>query len=416
MYFPLVPLLVDKVAVLLNAPDQERRKWLASFMFILQGVDDSLLKDYVDRETEKRIQVFLNLIQRSLDEFEWPGKDFAMLKRSIPVSSNKFFTVGYVDKPGTIEDSIALAPTGLSAASLSGSRPKLELTKHASRLSLTPVGNSPAAKQQKAQKKKKKDSKKGPEIITSAPGSPATGHVVRGVTKMTGLSEIEGRKEALFVREISFTALDIASAFIRLFPRFVQQRDMFEKIWGLFITLLAKPQAVSFLTVAIHSIASFIPDFKSRLFRKANSVCPDLVYEVLRLCNSSIQSTRDEAATLFVVLFQTNFAETKNVDRVRLQAIIGIIKYLGTSDDIVFERLLASLSAITKHFKNNEPSIAQVTEQLDVKIRSIIADHKKMQQYEYDPEMIADLYHGSSIEVPISTKYKKCNPFVFADI
>jgi hypothetical protein len=213
---------------------------------------------------------------------------------------------------------------------------------------------------------------------------------------MTGLSELEARKEALFVRETSFIALDVATAFIRLFPRMVQQREMFEKIWGLLITLLAKPQAVTFYSIAVQAIAAALPDFRARLFRKANSVCPDLVYEVLRLCNSSIQSTRDEAATLFVTLFQNNFAETKNVDRVRLQSIIGIIKLLGQSDDISFDRLLTSLSTITKHFAKVEPAIATVTEQLDVKIRSIIADHKKMQHYEYDPEMISDLYYGSS--------------------
>ena len=58
-----------------------------------------------------------------------------------------------------------------------------------------------------------------------------------------------------------------------------------------------------------------------------------------------------------------------------------------------WDRLLNSLKAV-KIFMRTEPAISPVFEELEARIRGIIADNHKIQQYNYDPEMIGDLYYG----------------------
>jgi len=121
--------------------------------------------------------------------------------------------------------------------------------------------------------------------------------------------------------------------FLKHFRKLAIQREMFEKVWKIIILLLSKDQSVSFVTILMEKLFYLVPQYKRYLFAKSNSVCTDLVSQALRLCNSSILPIRNEAVTLYTELFKNNFAETKNVDRVRLQSTVGIIRLLDDVDD-----------------------------------------------------------------------------------
>jgi len=56
------------------------------------------------------------------------------------------------------------------------------------------------------------------------------------------------------------------------------------------------------------------------------------------------------------------------------------------------------MSVIAGHFAR-QPELANVIKQLDAKIRTIIADNQKMQQYKFDPETMADLYFKISSQL-----------------
>lgn len=95
-------------------------------------------------------------------------------------------------------------------------------------------------------------------------------------------------------------------------------------------------------------------------------------------------------------IFKVNYKLASNVDRTRLQSTIGITKLVGQTTSESFGRLFNSLAAISKYFSGEEKKIGVVVEQLETKIRAIITDNLKIQQFEYDPETIVDLYYGIS--------------------
>jgi hypothetical protein len=99
MYFPLVLTVIDQHEALESAPEDFQSKVMACFMWVLQGMSESLMREYIDRESEKRLFTFLSLVEKALLLFRWQDKQYAMVKRAVPLEPNKHFTVGYID-PG----------------------------------------------------------------------------------------------------------------------------------------------------------------------------------------------------------------------------------------------------------------------------------------------------------------------------
>jgi len=62
---------------------EERRKLFASFMFILKGLPHQVLRDYWEKETEKRTLLFFQLVVLCLEEFE---------VRTLPTCLNSILT------------------------------------------------------------------------------------------------------------------------------------------------------------------------------------------------------------------------------------------------------------------------------------------------------------------------------------
>jgi hypothetical protein len=246
-----------------------------------------------------------------------------------------------------------------------------------------------ATRKEVTKKDKKRSSSQRPDPSDTA----EVGHVVKSVQKIGSLSEMAATKEANFVREISRIALDVGLSFIKNAPRMLRNREPFEKVFAVLMALLRHNQPASLLSILLEKLFSLIPQFSSRLFAKSNSITPELVYHVLRLCNSTVDSTRNEAASLYAFLYEQNFAEVKNVDRVRLQTTIGVIKLLGAATH--YAPLLNSVKSVKEHFQGNA-AISQVVGSLDSRIRSIITDHKKMHDYEFDSETMIDLYYQVS--------------------
>jgi hypothetical protein len=135
------------------------------------------------------------------------------------------------------------------------------------------------------------------------------------------------------------------------------------------------------------------------LFSKGNTIVGELTVAILKRLNSPINTIRDDASSFYEFMFENNLAQTKNVDRMRLQSIIAIIRIVGESSDsseAAFARLLNSLKVVKRKVSATAPQVAAVIKELDEKIRSIISDNMKMKQYSYDPDMTADLIYDIS--------------------
>jgi hypothetical protein len=196
--------------------------------------------------------------------------------------------------------------------------------------------------------------------------------------------------------QASVVVLEVMNVFVTQFESAMARRDVFENAFRVLIHLFRPNQSTAFLTILQRKWYFWVSKWGTRLFLKRNSICGDLVTEVLTKCNSRVATTRSEASTLLTQIFKVNYQLTSNVDRSRLQATIGITKLVGQTSSESFGRLFSSFAAISKYFAGEEKAIGKVVEQLETKIRSIITDNLKIQQFEYDPETIVDLYYGIS--------------------
>jgi len=207
-------------------------------------------------------------------------------------------------------------------------------------------------------------------------------------------------QELICAANLSYQAgiivLDVVSTFVTYFETALQRRDVFEQAFSVLIHLFRSSQSTSFLTVLQRKWYNWLSRWGVRLFLKRNSICGDLMTEVLAKCNSRVHITRSEASTLLSQIFKVNYTLASNVDRSRMQATIGITKLVGQTSSESFGRLFNSFAVISKYFATEEKSIGSVVDQLEAKIRSIITDNLKIQQFEYDPETIVDLYYGIS--------------------
>jgi hypothetical protein len=422
MFLPFVVMVVDKFEQLHQLSVDERRKLYACFMFILKNVSDSVLKDYWEKETEKRLFTFFVLLQKASEEFEYKGAEIVSRIRQYTLGNNPLLAVYSNGETFEMISSalpihsgdVAASATGLglegagvmkSVSSFSGTRKGINGDSHQS---------TPTSQDKKSKKRKATESAADSTLASlSTSQSEATkSGPRRPVAKVSGTAlEAELRKEQHFCREVSFIILDTTVCFVKNFSKSLRRREIFEKVWSVFPSLLRRNQSQSFTAALLRVLHGLLPSYKVHLFAKSNSVCGEFVFEALRYCNSPIAEMRDSAATIYSQMFDLNLAEMKNVDRMRLQSTIAIIKIVGersssnasgsaspsisASAETTFGRLLNVLEVVKKHFKS-KPAIADTVAQLDTKIRSIISDNQKMLMYQHDPEMMSDLIYGIS--------------------
>lgn len=423
MFLPIIVMVIDKFELLNSLQVDERRKLYAVFLFILKYVSDTVLKDYWEKETEKRLFMFFAVLQKASEEFEYKGVEIVSKLRQYTLGNNPLLAVYSNGETFEMISAAVAIPTneasssptglGIEGSSMMKSVSSFSGAKRAGVNGDLTSSQSPMSPADKKGKKRKGSlSQSTDSVSTVAVDASRNGTMRRHLAIAVGnMLEVEIRKEQNFCREITLIALDSATCFIKNFSRSLRRREVFEKVWVVLPSLLRRNQSQSGATAIFRQLYSLLPSYKTHLFAKSNSICGELVFEVLRYCNSLVSEIRDGAATLYSQMFDLNLSEMRNVDRMRLQSTIAIIKIVGerssnagagssapsisASAEITFGRLLNVLDMVRKHFKGT-PAIADTAGQLEAKIRSIISDNQKMLMYQHDPEMMGDLIYGIS--------------------
>jgi len=87
----------------------------------------------------------------------------------------------------------------------------------------------------------------------------------------------------------------------------MKRREVFEGVWSLLVGLLKSNQDTTVQSTVLHELSLLVPQFRSVLFSKANSICGELIYQLLRKCNSNITKTRNDAATVYISFIEVIF-------------------------------------------------------------------------------------------------------------
>ncbi|XP_078311767.1 dedicator of cytokinesis protein 9-like isoform X15 [Crassostrea virginica] len=241
-------------------------------------------------------------------------------------------------------------------------------------------------------------------------------------TPSEGNAVMKALQEANMSTEVGLVVLDILALYTQTFKRILEHKDgdnsLMRKVFSLYLNFLQTSQSESLQKHVFASWRSFIKKFQPVLFKGNASLCGDLCYEVLRCCNSKLQSTRKEACALLYLLMRNNFEFTKkkNFTRVHLQVIISVSQLIGGVVELSNSRFTDSLAMINSYaasdkamqplspfaslvggvYRHNTEKSGFPLEVKDLtkRIRTVLMATAQMKEHENDPEMLIDLQYS----------------------
>ncbi|XP_078311770.1 dedicator of cytokinesis protein 9-like isoform X18 [Crassostrea virginica] len=235
-------------------------------------------------------------------------------------------------------------------------------------------------------------------------------------TPSEGNAVMKALQEANMSTEVGLVVLDILALYTQTFKRILEHKDgdnsLMRKVFSLYLNFLQTSQSESLQKHVFASWRSFIKKFQPVLFKGNASLCGDLCYEVLRCCNSKLQSTRKEACALLYLLMRNNFEFTKkkNFTRVHLQVIISVSQLIGGVVELSNSRFTDSLAMINSYAASDKAMQGDCkgrkkgskeksgfpleVKDLTKRIRTVLMATAQMKEHENDPEMLIDLQYS----------------------
>lgn len=147
------------------------------------------------------------------------------------------------------------------------------------------------------------------------------------------------------------------------------------------------------------ALRAFINNFAGAvLFRGPAGLCGQLVYELLRCCDSRLSAVRQDACAVLYLLMRSNFefSGRKGLTRVHLQVIISVSQMLGgTGSSLNNARFQESLSLINSYASSDKAmkgsGFPVEVKDLTRRVRTVLMATAQMQAHHTDPERLLEL-------------------------
>ncbi|BFZ00720.1 hypothetical protein BsWGS_03761 [Bradybaena similaris] len=215
---------------------------------------------------------------------------------------------------------------------------------------------------------------------------------------------IRALQEANISTEVGLIVLDILSLFCTTFKKDLETRggdnNMMHTVFQIYLGFLRSSQSETLQKHVFGAWRAFIKKFQAVLFKGSADMCGQLCFEILRCCNSKLNSTRREACALLYLLMRSNFefSNRKSFTRVHLQVIISVSQLIGVVVGLSTTRFQESL-AIVNNYANSDKSIQKTpfpgeVRDLTKRIRTVLMATAQMKENENDPELLVDLQHS----------------------
>lgn len=223
------------------------------------------------------------------------------------------------------------------------------------------------------------------------------------------------KKEQNLGKEVAMTIVDVMMDFANDHRNDLVKKEnvevdkfetekLFEKTFNIFIGLLQCNQASSVIIALLRQFQWIIPKFRTPLFKFRSAVCGTLTYEIVKHMNSKVASVRALACGVLLLMIKHNYEEVKNFSRMKLQSSVAISQLFATlALAHGADGLKDSLAALRYHamnkFKNEKTkhgTLGTEVKELVARLEHVIEDNLKMEEYSFDPETKADLYHQIS--------------------
>lgn len=148
------------------------------------------------------------------------------------------------------------------------------------------------------------------------------------------------------------------------------------------------------------ALRAFINNFSPALFKGNATLCGQMVYELLKGCDSRLVAIRHESCAVLYLLMRSNFEYTgrKGLTRVHLQVIISVSQMIGNVIGLNNARFQESLSMINS-YANSDKAMKGTGFPMEVKdltrrVRTVLMATAQMQAHHMDPERLLELQYS----------------------
>ncbi|XP_058447960.1 dedicator of cytokinesis protein 9 isoform X2 [Malaya genurostris] len=206
--------------------------------------------------------------------------------------------------------------------------------------------------------------------------------------------------ESNLATEIGLTILDCMGLYSIQFRSSMQESSVLAKIARVYLRFLQLGQSESLSKHVFAALRAFINNFSQALFKGNAILCGQLVYELLKCCDSRLSSLRQEACAVLYLLMRSNFefSGRKGLTRVHLQVIISVSQMIGNVIGLNNARFQESLSIINS-YATSDKAMKGTGFPLEVKdltrrVRTVLMATAQMQAHHMDPERLLELQHS----------------------
>lgn len=204
-------------------------------------------------------------------------------------------------------------------------------------------------------------------------------------------------QESNLATEVGMIILDCVGLYCVQFKESMVDGAVLPKIAQVYLRFLQLGQSETLSKHVFAALRAFINNFAQALFKGTAMLCGQFVYELLKCCDSRLQSVRQEACAVLYLLMRSNFefSGRKGLTRVHLQVIISVSQMIGNVIGLNNARFQESLSLINSYASSDKAmkgtGFPMEVKDLTKRVRTVLMATHAMQAHHTDPERLLEL-------------------------
>ncbi|XP_037029406.1 dedicator of cytokinesis protein 9-like isoform X1 [Bradysia coprophila] len=207
-------------------------------------------------------------------------------------------------------------------------------------------------------------------------------------------------KESNFATEMGLTILDCIGLYTLQFRDKMLDGIVLPKLLRVYLKFLQLGQSETLSKHVFASLRAFINNFSPALFKGNAILCGQLVFELLKCCDSRLASLRQESCAVLYLLMRSNFefSGRKGLTRVHLQVIISVSQMLGNVIGLNNARFQESLSLINSYATSDKAmrgtGFPLEVKDLTKRVRTVLMATAQMQAHHMDQVKLLELQYS----------------------
>ncbi|EDV99138.1 GH13199 [Drosophila grimshawi] len=206
--------------------------------------------------------------------------------------------------------------------------------------------------------------------------------------------------ESNLATEVGMIILDCLGLYLLQFRQLLADSLVLPKLARVYLRFLQLGQSERLSKHVFAALRAFINNYAMALFKGNAMLCGQMVYELLKACDSRLVEIRHESCAVLYLLMRSNFefSGRKALTRVHLQVIISVSQMIGNVIGLNNARFQESLSIINS-YANSDKAMKGTGFPLEVKdltrrVRTVLMATAQMQAHHMDPERLLELQYS----------------------